>query len=122
MMARVERQISAEKVCEEAVRQVRALTQFDRVMLYRFDAEGAGEVIVESTNSNAASFLGLRYPASDIPAAGAGSLPAQLPSHHCRCRRSTRPGVAGHIAGRCPPRPVDERLAKRFAYSSGISA
>jgi light-regulated signal transduction histidine kinase (bacteriophytochrome)/CheY-like chemotaxis protein len=67
MMARVERQISAKKVCEEAVRQVRALTQFDRVMLYRFDEDGAGEVIAESVNSTAVSFFGLRYPASDIP-------------------------------------------------------
>ena len=68
MMARAERQVSAKKVCDEAVRQVRALTQFDRVMLYRFDEDGAGEVIAESANSSAASFLGLRYPASDIPA------------------------------------------------------
>lgn len=37
-------------------------------MLYRFDEDGAGEVIAESANINAASFLGLRYPASDIPA------------------------------------------------------
>jgi light-regulated signal transduction histidine kinase (bacteriophytochrome) len=68
MMARAERQTSARKVCEEAVRQVRALTQFDRVMLYRFDEDGAGEVIAESANSSTESFLGLRYPASDIPA------------------------------------------------------
>jgi light-regulated signal transduction histidine kinase (bacteriophytochrome) len=68
MMARVERQTSATKVCEEAVRQVRALTQFDHMMLYRFDEDDAGEVIAESVNSSAASFLGLRYPAADIPA------------------------------------------------------
>src|SRR3978361_560577 len=67
MMARVERQTSAKKVCEEAVRQVRALTQFDRVMLYRFDEDGAGDVIAESVNSTVESFLGRRYPASDIP-------------------------------------------------------
>ena len=67
MMARVERQISANKACDEAVRQVRALTQFDRVMLYRFDEDGAGDVIAESANSTVESFLGLRYPASDIP-------------------------------------------------------
>ena len=67
MMARVERQTSANKVCDEAVRQVRALTLFDRVMLYRFDQDGAGDVIAESANSTVESFLGLRYPASDIP-------------------------------------------------------
>ena len=68
MMARAERQTSVKNVCDEVVRQVRALTQFDRVMLYRFDEDGAGDVIAESTNSSAESFLGLRYPASDIPA------------------------------------------------------
>src|ERR1700709_287127 len=67
MMARAERQTSVKNVCDEVVRQVRALTQFDRVMLYRFDEDGAGDVIAESTNSSAASFLGFRVPPSAIP-------------------------------------------------------
>lgn len=50
-----------------AVRQVRAITGFDRVMLYRFDQDGAGEVVAESVVSRLESFLGLRYPATDIP-------------------------------------------------------
>jgi light-regulated signal transduction histidine kinase (bacteriophytochrome) len=67
MMARTERQISVKKICDEAARQVRALTQFDRVMVYRFDADGAGEVVAESAHSNLTPFLGLHYPATDIP-------------------------------------------------------
>lgn len=50
-----------------AVRQIRAITGFDRVMLYRFDQDGAGEVVAESVVSRRESFLGLRYPATDIP-------------------------------------------------------
>nr|WP_047169831.1 HWE histidine kinase domain-containing protein [Sphingomonas sp. Y57] len=50
-----------------AVRQIRAITGFDRVMLYRFDQDGAGEVVAESVASKHESFLGLRYPATDIP-------------------------------------------------------
>jgi light-regulated signal transduction histidine kinase (bacteriophytochrome) len=50
-----------------AVRQIRAITGFDRVMLYRFDQDGAGEVVAESVVSRLESFLGLRYPATDIP-------------------------------------------------------
>ncbi|KRB85803.1 two-component system sensor histidine kinase/response regulator [Sphingomonas sp. Root710] len=50
-----------------AVRQIRAITGFDRVMLYRFDNDGAGEVVAESVVSKRESFLGLRYPATDIP-------------------------------------------------------
>jgi len=49
-------------------RDVRALTGFDRVMVYRFDAEWNGEVIAEDRSPDLEPFLGLRYPASDIPA------------------------------------------------------
>ena len=52
----------------EGARQVRALTGFDRVMVYRFDHDGAGEVIAETVRPGLGSFLGLNYPASDIPA------------------------------------------------------
>jgi light-regulated signal transduction histidine kinase (bacteriophytochrome)/CheY-like chemotaxis protein len=37
-------------------------------MVYRFAADGAGEVVAESCRSGIGSFLGLHYPASDIPA------------------------------------------------------
>jgi light-regulated signal transduction histidine kinase (bacteriophytochrome) len=46
----------------------RKLTGFDRVMYYKFDHNGDGEVIAEDKKSGLESFLGLRYPASDIPA------------------------------------------------------
>jgi light-regulated signal transduction histidine kinase (bacteriophytochrome)/CheY-like chemotaxis protein len=52
----------------EGARQVRALTGFDRVMVYRFDDQGSGEVVAESLRPGVDSFLGLHYPASDIPA------------------------------------------------------
>ncbi len=51
----------------EAARQMRALTGFDRVMVYRFDVDGAGEVIAEAARPDLERFFGLRYPASDIP-------------------------------------------------------
>ncbi len=51
----------------EGARQVRALTGFDRVMVYRFDGDGSGEVVAESLRPGVDSFLGLHYPASDIP-------------------------------------------------------
>jgi light-regulated signal transduction histidine kinase (bacteriophytochrome)/CheY-like chemotaxis protein len=52
----------------EGARQVRALTGFDRVMVYRFDEQLSGEVVAEVSRPGTDSFLGLRYPASDIPA------------------------------------------------------
>lgn len=42
-------------------------TGFDRVMLYQFLSDGAGEVVAEAKNADMVPFLGLRYPASDIP-------------------------------------------------------
>jgi light-regulated signal transduction histidine kinase (bacteriophytochrome) len=47
---------------------VRALTGFDRVMVYRFDPEWNGEVVAEDRREDLEPFLGLHYPASDIPA------------------------------------------------------
>lgn len=52
----------------EGARQIRAVTGFDRVMVYRFDTVGSGEVMAEALRSGVDSFLGLNYPASDIPA------------------------------------------------------
>ncbi|WP_225007199.1 MULTISPECIES: HWE histidine kinase domain-containing protein [Novosphingobium] len=52
----------------EAARQVKAMTGFDRVMVYRFDETGSGEVVAEALSAGVDSFHGLHYPASDIPA------------------------------------------------------
>jgi len=51
-----------------AAEEVRALTGFDRVMVYRFDPEWNGEVVAEARRDDLEPFLGLHYPASDIPA------------------------------------------------------
>ena len=47
---------------------VRRLTGFDRVMVYRYDADYNGEVVAEAKREDLNSFPGLHYPASDIPA------------------------------------------------------
>lgn len=46
---------------------VRATTGYDRVMVYRFLPDGAGQVIAEARRSDLVPYLHLRYPASDIP-------------------------------------------------------
>ncbi|MCV6973987.1 SpoIIE family protein phosphatase [Mycobacterium bourgelatii] len=53
---------------DTAARAVRELTGFDRVMVYRYDAHYNGEVVAEAKRDDLNSFLGLHYPASDIPA------------------------------------------------------
>ena len=68
IFARIEQWRTHKDMFREVARQVRALTGFDRVMVYRFDDSGAGEVVAESAIASLPPFLGLRYPASDIPA------------------------------------------------------
>ncbi|MBP2299413.1 HWE histidine kinase domain-containing protein [Azospirillum picis] len=67
MIARIQNTRGFDAFCREAARQMRALTGFDRVMVYRFASDGSGEVIAESAVHGIGSFLGQRYPASDIP-------------------------------------------------------
>jgi light-regulated signal transduction histidine kinase (bacteriophytochrome)/CheY-like chemotaxis protein len=67
MITRLQQAPDFDALCREAVRQIRGLTGFSRVMLYRFHHDGTGEVIAESAGSFLDSFMGLRFPASDIP-------------------------------------------------------
>ncbi len=47
--------------------EIRALTGLDRVMVYKFHDDGHGEVVAESRRPDLSSWLGLHYPAQDIP-------------------------------------------------------
>ncbi len=67
MMERISKAKSVDKLCDIAARQLRALTGFDRVMVYKFGENGSGTVVAESLSGKRESFKGLRYPASDIP-------------------------------------------------------
>jgi light-regulated signal transduction histidine kinase (bacteriophytochrome)/DNA-binding response OmpR family regulator len=51
-----------------AASEVRRLSGFDRVMIYRFDKDWNGEVIAEAVGPSPVSYFGLRFPAGDIPA------------------------------------------------------
>jgi light-regulated signal transduction histidine kinase (bacteriophytochrome)/ActR/RegA family two-component response regulator len=52
---------------DECAVRVREISGFDRVMVYRFDDEWNGVVSAESRREDLEPFLGLHYPASDIP-------------------------------------------------------
>ncbi|MGI4741053.1 MAG: ATP-binding protein [Janthinobacterium lividum] len=53
--------------CQAAVEQVRALTGFARVAMYRFAPDESGEVVAEAKRDDLHSLLGLHYPGTDIP-------------------------------------------------------
>ncbi len=67
MLGRVRKTRDLRDLAQEAARQMRILTGFDRVMVYRFHGDGSGEVIAEVAAGGLEPFLGLHYPASDIP-------------------------------------------------------
>ena len=67
MVARLAQTDSMAAFLRDGARQVRALTGFDRVMVYRFADGGDGEVVAEALRPGIDSFFGLHYPASDIP-------------------------------------------------------
>lgn len=50
-----------------ATDQVRKIIGYDRVMIYKFHGDGHGEVVGESKNDTLEPWLGLHYPAADIP-------------------------------------------------------
>lgn len=56
-----------QQLFDRAASEVRQLTGYDRVMVYRFDDDGHGEVIGEARHPRLEPLLGHHYPASDIP-------------------------------------------------------
>ena len=68
MISRVAGIADAGEFFNRVAEQVHELTGYDRVMIYRFRHDDAGEVIAEAVADGVESYLGLRYPGSDIPA------------------------------------------------------
>lgn len=56
-------------LCDTVVESVRELTGYDRVMVYKFHEDEHGEVVAESKRSDLEPYIGLHYPATDIPQA-----------------------------------------------------
>ncbi|WP_121629814.1 HWE histidine kinase domain-containing protein [Tropicibacter alexandrii] len=67
LIERVKRHDKVEDMAREAVRAIRLMSGFDRVMAYRFNEDDTGTVIAEICQPDQDAYLGLRYPASDIP-------------------------------------------------------
>ncbi|XP_076935037.1 phytochrome C-like [Bidens hawaiensis] len=57
------------RLCDVLVKEVRELTGYDRVMVYKFHEDEHGEVIAECRKSDMDPYLGLHYPATDVPQA-----------------------------------------------------
>jgi light-regulated signal transduction histidine kinase (bacteriophytochrome) len=58
---------SVERASTRVARTIRNLLGYDRVMVYRFDHDWHGEVVAEARQEDLEAYLGLHYPATDIP-------------------------------------------------------
>lgn len=56
-------------LCDVLVKEVSDLTGYDRVMVYKFHEDEHGEVLAECHRPDLEPYLGLHYPATDIPQA-----------------------------------------------------
>ena len=67
-MARAFEQASSmAELCQRAAKAIRAITGFDRVMIYQFIDDAAGRVLAEDRDPSLESFLHHHFPGSDIP-------------------------------------------------------
>ncbi len=64
---RMQSAMTLEQLGQVIVQEIRQLTGCDRVMVYQFDGSGAGQVIAEARRDGLDPYLGLHYPAIDIP-------------------------------------------------------
>ena len=64
---RLRRQRTLEGLLETAVKQIRDITGFDRVMAYRFRSDDSGDIVAEARHDELIPYLNQRYPAGDIP-------------------------------------------------------
>lgn len=67
VMAEMEAAATTDDVCQIVVSELKRLSGFDKVMVYRFDESWNGDVIAEAAEEGMDRYLGLRFPASDIP-------------------------------------------------------
>ena len=67
LTARISAIQSEDRLVKDTASLVRAILGYDRVMVYRFEADGAGRVIAEAKRGDLESFMGQYFPASDIP-------------------------------------------------------
>lgn len=67
MIDRIREADNVDSLISRTTRLVKAILGYDRVMIYRFEQDGAGKVISEAKQPELESFLGQYFPASDIP-------------------------------------------------------
>ena len=68
VVERLERAESLDDLAQDVAAEMRRITGFDRVWVYRFHPDWHGEIIGEAKRDDIETWYGMHYPASDIPA------------------------------------------------------
>jgi len=63
----LENTASLQDICEASIHEIRRITGFDGIRMYRFDKDWNGTVIAEEIEGELESYLGQTFPASDVP-------------------------------------------------------
>ncbi|HEY0742733.1 MAG TPA: GAF domain-containing protein [Chryseosolibacter sp.] len=66
-MSAIESGKSIEDVCRIAAEELKRISGFDKIMIYRFDEDWNGTVVAEVKEKGMESYMGFTFPASDIP-------------------------------------------------------
>ena len=67
VMAAIEAARTTEEAGRIAISELKKISGFDKIMIYQFDEHWNGDVIAETLADGMDSYLGLKFPASDIP-------------------------------------------------------
>lgn len=55
------------QILQETLEELKSIINYDRLLVYKFHEDGHGEVVAEAKETHLEPYLGLHYPASDIP-------------------------------------------------------
>lgn len=67
LLSYIEDSATLKELANSVAIEIKKITNYDRVMIYRFDAQYNGEVFAEAKEEHLEPFLGLHYPHTDIP-------------------------------------------------------
>jgi two-component system, chemotaxis family, sensor kinase Cph1 len=67
VMAIIENTVPLNQAAEKVAKELKKISQFDKVMIYRFDENWNGHVIAEEKEADMESYMNFTFPASDIP-------------------------------------------------------
>lgn len=67
IISAIEEASTVQQVCEIAIHQLRKISGFDGILMYKFDEEWNGTVVAEEKDEKLEVYIGQTFPASDVP-------------------------------------------------------